>query len=212
MEDRRDYTIYKWIHSTLPLDFRYVGSTSDMKQRKKQHKSDCHNENSKNHNAQIYKIMREYGFENFIMVPIEIVKNITKTEARIIEENYRMDLEANMNMRRCFTSEEEYEKNRKKWKHNFYVRHKEDILIRHKEYNEANKEKIAIRCKEYANNHKEEILKWQGTVCDCECGKSYTKSNKARHEKCQTHLMYLLELEKTPEYQLASCLQELQVE
>jgi hypothetical protein len=208
MEDRRDYTIYKWIHSTLPLDFRYVGSTSDMKQRKKQHKSDCHNENSRNHNAQIYKIMREYGFENFIMVPIEIVKNITKTEARIIEENYRMDLEANMNMIRCFTSEEELKKDKKRWKHDDYIRRKDEILMKCKEYREANKEKIAIRCKEYLKNNKDEIHKWQSTVCDCECGKSYTKANKARHEKCKAHLMYLLELEKTPGNQLASCLEE----
>jgi hypothetical protein len=204
MEDRRDYTIYKWIHSTLPLDFRYVGSTSDMKQRKKQHKSDCHNENSRNHNAQIYKIMREYGFENFIMVPIEIVKNVTKTEARIIEEKYRMDLEANMNTVRCFTSEEELKKDKKRWNHDDYVRRKDYILMRCKEYREANKEKIAIRCKEYLKNHKDEIHKWQSTVCDCECGKSYTKANKARHEKCKAHLNYL--------DQLASCLHELQVE
>jgi hypothetical protein len=77
--------------------------TADFNKRRSKHKSDCINENSKVYNSKIYKTIREYGgWTNFKMIEIGKKEQLTKRQAEQIEEEYRVELKANMNGQRCF--------------------------------------------------------------------------------------------------------------
>jgi hypothetical protein len=56
-----DYVFYKIISISDDIDLCYVGSTANWKERQRQHKSICNNENSKLYNSKIYKTIRENG-------------------------------------------------------------------------------------------------------------------------------------------------------
>ena len=114
--ERKNYSFYKWIHTTDDLgDFIYVGNTSNITRRKQHHKCCCNNINGKAYNRELYKKMREYGYENFKMVILGTADNITKREAEQLEEQYRIAEKANLNMNRCFTTDEEKVEQHKLW-------------------------------------------------------------------------------------------------
>jgi hypothetical protein len=163
--EKLNYTFYKWIHTTQELEnFIYVGSTANIVSRKAKHKSECNNVNSKLYNLELYKKMREYGYENFKMVILGTAENITKREAEALEEQYRIKEQANLNGRRCYRTDEE----KKQADKIYYEENKAEILEKtkaynetHKEeikaYNEANKEKVAEQRKIYLANNKEKV-------------------------------------------------------
>jgi hypothetical protein len=150
-----DYSFYKIVCLDDSVDLCYVGSTANFNARKRNHKNACNNENWL---FKLYITMRENGgWDNFKMIEIGKREQLTKREAEQIEEDYRQELKANMNGKRCFVSPEQvkeekkiYDKERKQankehiaevWK-NYYVEHKEKLSKDNKEYYEVNKEKI----------------------------------------------------------------------
>tara|TARA_R110002153_G_scaffold272468_1_gene441188 strand:- start:36 stop:530 length:495 start_codon:yes stop_codon:yes gene_type:complete len=99
-DKRYEYFIYKLYNPDC--NFIYVGSTRDMTTRKSKHKSRCNNPNDAHYNLKVYKIIREHdGFENWYMVLLEVMPNVTKLEAELKEDCYRMELNATMNSRRA---------------------------------------------------------------------------------------------------------------
>ena len=107
------YYIYKISCDDLP-EFVYVGSTKAFRQRKRQHKSNCNNDNSEKHNIKLYQTIRENGgWENWRMVLIEECGEISFTQAKIKEEEHRVKLNANLNSQRCHQTEEEKKNKRK---------------------------------------------------------------------------------------------------
>ena len=134
-----DYIFYKFTCLDKSVDLRYVGSTADWKQRKRSHKSDCNNENSKSYNTKVYKLIRENGgWENFKMIEIGKQEQLTLREAEFIEEQYRVELNADMNDRRCFLTEEQKKEETKERCKEWYKNNPEHI----KEWRENNKEHI----------------------------------------------------------------------
>ena len=104
---------------------------------------------------------------------------------------------------------EEYPCNNRKElfkKEGFYIRNNKcvnkQILGRtQKEYWFETKPLRHKRQREFYQENREEIIKknsiynkkpvrkiWEKTIVDCDCGKTYTKSNKARHMKSKFHL------------------------
>ena len=53
--------IYKLVCNDVEIKERYVGSTTNMKVRKNQHKSVCNNPNSEKYNIYLYQFIRENG-------------------------------------------------------------------------------------------------------------------------------------------------------
>jgi hypothetical protein len=92
------------------------------------------------------------------------------------------------------------------YKQKWYANNKEDIAIKGKERYEENKEQICEQQKEYRENNKE-LLKerynanketiqardkaWRIIKHDCDCGGSFSNSDKARHLKTKKHQTYL---------------------
>ena len=94
-----DYIFYKIVCITDDIDLCYVGSTANWKERQREHKSRCNNENDKSYNNKKYQIIRANGgWENFKMIQLGTREQLTKREAEQIEEQYRQELKANMNI------------------------------------------------------------------------------------------------------------------
>ena len=159
------YYFYKIVCDDLP-NFVYVGSTMSFANRKYHHKRTCTNENNKKYNYKIYKTIRENGgWDNWRMVCVHQQEVDNKRHAEQIEEQYRVELNGNLNMIRAFRSEEQ----KKEYG---------------KEYYENNTEYF----KEYYQDNKDRIKEKVGEKITCECGFTYTFSHKARHMKSQKHI------------------------
>ena len=178
----KNYIIYKIICDDLP-DFIYVGSTCDFNYRKRKHKENCKNVTGKEYNKKLYTTIRDNGeWENWRMIQIHQAPNVTKREAETIEEEYRVELKANLNMVRAFLSPEIKVEERK---------------ARDKLYNASAEGKAAnyIKCKNYSQteNGKAAIIRFASKRYVCDCGKEICIKEKSRHEKTEFHLNYIKE-------------------
>jgi hypothetical protein len=184
----KNYIFYKIFKEDL--DEVYVGSTANFYSRKKSHKHDCNNEKRKTHNFKIYQTIRENGgWDEFKMIQIGTRENITKREAEQIEEEYRLELKGNLNMRRAFLSPEVNKEYHKEYNKERYQVNKDLILEQKKEYRQTNKEKICEKNKEYRQTNKEKISEQKKEKIICEiCNIEITRSSKAKHMKSQRHI------------------------
>tara|TARA_R110001606_G_scaffold33243_1_gene99534 strand:+ start:154 stop:633 length:480 start_codon:yes stop_codon:yes gene_type:complete len=84
----------------------YVGSTTNLKERRNAHNKCLYNEDAKSYNLKLYQNIREnnyeYNIEIFKMCPCN-----NNEELRIEEENIIKQLNANLNVRRAYCSPEE---------------------------------------------------------------------------------------------------------
>jgi hypothetical protein len=144
----------------------YVGSTTDFVKRQYHHKQSCNNETC---NFKIYQMIREKGgWDSWQMIPLEEYKECqTQVQARIREEEWRVKLNANLNMRKAFGAEtrqeylaqhhQEHKEERNKKSAQYHQEHKEEIKEKKKKYNQEHKEEIKQKNKKYYQEHKEEI-------------------------------------------------------
>ena len=159
------YYIYKICCDDCP-DYVYVGSTKAFRQRKNSHKKEYNNLRDR----KLYNTIRENGgWENWRMVILEDLGEVSFTEARIKEEEHRVKLNANLNSMRCFRTEEELIEYNKNYREN---KDKQQQIEYNKEYREKNKEKI--------KEHKSQPI-------ICECGRNISLTFKARHERTLIH-------------------------
>ncbi len=199
-----DYIFYKIVCLDNSVELCYVGSTANWKERQRNHRNICNNENIKNYNLKIYKTIREYGgWSNFKMIQIGTREQLNRREAEQIEEEYRQELKANMNMRRCFITEEQkreaYKELCKKWceenkdyykeyKQNYYEKNKNKILEQSQKYREDNKDKILEIQQKHRENNKDKINEKQREKVKCECGCMIGKTNLLRHQTLPKHI------------------------
>jgi hypothetical protein len=98
------YTIYKI--SIAGED--YIGSTMDLKQRKREHKSACNNENHHGYDSKIYTTIRANGgWDCCEITPVEEYECETKQQACIREEYWRREYKSLLNTYRAYRTEEE---------------------------------------------------------------------------------------------------------
>ena len=90
--------IYKIYCNDSSITEIYIGSTTNFKLRKCQHKSACYNDKSKKINMKIYKFINDNGgWDNFSMIPIIEYPCENKIQLLIKEEEYRKELNSNLN-------------------------------------------------------------------------------------------------------------------
>ena len=175
-----NYTFYKIVCLDNAVDLSYVGSTADFNKRKSSHKSNCNNEKTPAHNYKVYKTIRDNGgWSNFKIIEIGKQDQLTLREAEQIEEQYRLELNADMNDRRCFLTEEEKQEQKKEWRKN----NPEHI----KAYNqtESRKASQAIHCKEWRENNPEYIKDWRENNPEHIKKYNQTESRKAKQAIAQ---------------------------
>jgi len=160
-----DYTFYKIININGDVSLCYVGSTVNMKERTRSHKKNCKNPNMPNYHLKVYQTIREHGgWDEFKMIEIGTAEQLTLTEARIIEERYRVELCAELNMLKCHITEEE-RKERNKLKH-----------------------------QKYQQNHNEAIKQKRRVKIICECGCEICRDELSNHRKRQKHIDLMLKI------------------
>lgn len=195
-----DYKFYKIVCLDNSVELCYVGSTANWKARNHQHKNDCNNENSKAYSSKKYQTIRENGgWDNFKMIQIGTREQLTKRQAEQVEEEYRIELKANMNTIRCFLTEEQKQEQKKEQKKKWC----EDNINKHRQYQknyyEGNKEQRQIwleenkdKLLEYQQNYREEnrdkISENRREKCKCVCGCEVNKRNLLRHQKSPKHI------------------------
>lgn len=188
-----DYIFYKIVCLDEDIDLCYVGSTANWKLRHTEHKYNCNNESSKRYNRKIYQTIRENGgWDNFKMIQVGTREQLKKREAEAIEEEYRLELRANMNTIKCFTTDTKQEQ-KKKWCED----NKDKVAEYMKLYRQENKDKIALQSRKYYDDNKDEILKnnyEKGKVkVECECGCVVNQNCLTRHRKTPKHLKLINE-------------------
>jgi hypothetical protein len=202
-----NYVFYKIVCLDNSVEFCYVGYTADFNKRRYSHKNACINENNKDYNSKIYKTIRENGgWDNFKLIQIGTREQLTKREAEQIEENYRQELKANMNCRRCYLTEEQkqnyynenkeyhqkyYEDNKNKilkYYQDHYEANKDKFLEYSQKYYEENKDKFLEYSQKYYEENKDKIIEKQKVKVNCECGCMISKTNLSTHKKSPKHI------------------------
>ena len=90
--------IYKIICLDDSVTECYVGSTNDIKRRRRQHKSKCNNPNDDAYNKLLYKFIRDNnGWDNFTFRKIKTVHYDDKTELLDKERRWIERLNATLN-------------------------------------------------------------------------------------------------------------------
>jgi len=152
--------IYKLKHNEDYDDTNiYIGSTSNFKNRKYQHKTACNNEKSKHYNVPVYQYIRANGgWNEWVMIPIEVYSCNSKNELEIRERHHIDFLRPTLN--------------------------KQIPTRTDKEYREDNKEKNKEYSKEYTKDNKEKIeeRKKAKVICD-HCGCEVRKDGLITHKK-----------------------------
>tara|TARA_R110001606_G_scaffold312089_1_gene458840 strand:- start:57 stop:641 length:585 start_codon:yes stop_codon:yes gene_type:complete len=181
-----EYKIYKLCSDNC--DDYYVGSTRDFTTRKSSHKSCCNKPTNKEYNTKKYQTIREFGgWDEWRMVVLEILNNVTKLQAEIREEQLRVQIKAMLNSQRATRGNLSVQDYKKK-----YREENSDHLKEHeKRYREEHREQKKEYDKEYRENNK----KKKQEKFDCECGGKYTHNHKSKHFKTKIHKNYLNSLE-----------------
>jgi len=111
------YIIYK----ISIADQCYIGSTKDFKQRKQGHRDVCTHDSRNNHYLKIYETIRANGgWDKAEMIPIEEFECEGQLQARIREEYWRREYNAQLNLKRAYITKEQHEE----------LLHKNDVLRR----------------------------------------------------------------------------------
>ena len=157
------------IYTIRTGDSVYVGSTCNFNRRKQGHKESIYNEKKKKYDLKLYKTIRDNDGE-WDMKPHKEFPCENITQLSIEEERVRVELNADLNGKKCFITNEELKErdrlNMKKWRLNNI----EAVKEREKNYRKQNK-------KEY---------KYEKIVCECGCGVG--KSDIARHKRSVKHI------------------------
>jgi len=199
-----DYTFYKIINVNCDVDLCYVGSTVNMIERVRSHKYNCKNHSSAKYHLKVYKTIREHGgWDEFKIIEIGYEKQLTLTEAHVIEEKYRVELCAELNSQRCHVTYEARKESDALFHRNLYQNNKEVFSKRQKVYNQVNKEVVAERRKVYYENNKELLSERRKVYCEnnkdkikarksekitCECGCVIGRGSLASHCKSKKHI------------------------
>jgi len=97
----KDYSkglIYKICSLDPEITDCYVGSSTNFKQRKAQHKTACNSPNNKGYNINVYKFIREHGgWENWQMLQIEEFPCNSSHELALQERFHLEQLKATLN-------------------------------------------------------------------------------------------------------------------
>jgi hypothetical protein len=183
--------IYKIVCNDLTVTDCYVGSTTDFKTRKCAHKSNCNNKNRKSYDLKVYKMIRDNGnWNNWTMLQIEKFPCNDSNEAHARERYWYENMNAKLNSCIPNRSVKEYYNEHKEDAKEYYIQNKDRI----KEYNVKYYDENKDRKKEYYIQNKEKIAKHKSEIIICACGKTYTITNKTRHEKSLKHREHIKNL------------------
>ena len=155
--------VYKYFFDDQLL---YIGSTFNLQDRERHHKSCLNNKNSKKYNKPFYKYLNENGLKiedlkkEIINTTLSTKKELQKFEGILIRQ---LEPKCNkyINGRTMKEYREDNKEQIKEKRKEYRLNNKEKIKEYNKEYNEDNKEYNKEYHKEYRLNNKEKIKEYQ---------------------------------------------------
>jgi hypothetical protein len=164
--------IYKICCKDVTIKDVYVGSTTNLAQRRAHHKGACNRPDNKGHNRPVYQFIRETGgWNGWEVVKIEDYSCDCDEDMRRCERRWLETLQATLNGNNPFTgivteNQEEYRK------------------VYNKVYKQEHKEELAARANVYQQEHKAEIEAKKSVKVTCEhCQSVVRKDCLVRHRK-----------------------------
>ena len=179
------------------LENIYIGSTTNFKGRKHQHKYNCCNPNNERYNNKKYQYIRDNGgWEEWKMIWLEDYPCKTLRELQLREDQVMIQYENRINKNRASrTYKEYYEDNKEqilKKVNEYREQNKQIINEKKKKWYEDNKDKITEQKKDYREKNKEQIAEHKNEKIKCNiCGCESTRCHLKRHQrskKCQSYL------------------------
>ena len=138
MIDYSKSIIYKLCCKDINIKEIYIGSTTNFKRRKCEHKFICNNSNNKKYNLNVYKFIRANGnWDNWDMVIIEKFECNDNLELHRRERYWLENLQATLNMCIPNRSKKEWEDDNKE-NYNKKRREKVECNICNKVINRGN--------------------------------------------------------------------------
>jgi len=193
MENAKIYKLVNDIDNKV-----YIGSSTYayLASRMNIHRQMCKDVSGRR-NTILYNYMREIGVEHFKIEILEKVICENKQQLREREQHWIDELKPELNMVRAIPADKEYYKerrdkeNERETKKKYYEEHREEIIMKQKQYNKENKEKIAERKKAYREKHLDEIKAKRMIKTKCECGSECCKQGVLRHLNTKQHLDFM---------------------
>lgn len=199
MPNYKNSIVYKLCCNDTAVTEVYVGSTTNFKNRKSDHKKACCKESYKGHNLYVYRFIRDNGgWSNWSMVQLEAIELNTKRELHARERHWLETLGASLNKivplrtraeyreanrERLNAQKKLYDQANKEKKKVYREANREAILAYYKQYNQANKEK------------KKQHYHAKKDVKPCSvCGGKFNHGDKRtikRHAKSKRHIKAL---------------------
>ena len=184
---------YKIVCKNLDIHEIYIGHTTDFTTRTLRHKNNCKNPNNKSYNQNVYRFIRDNGgWDNFDMILIERTKCEDILDAKRKERKYIEDMHATLNSNLPSRTQKEWTADNidkiVEYKHNWHNENKERLSQNKKETYINQREVILEKAKNYYKENTDKCKEWKSGIVKCECGLTYTNSNKARHFKSKNHL------------------------
>jgi hypothetical protein len=183
-----DYSKGKIYKLVSPSGLIYVGSTCEptIAIRKAKHKSNFKGwKNGKSNFVTSFKLFEE-DEDNVVIVLIEEFPCENKMQLHKQERFYIETLDCVNKIIVGRTYKEYYIDNKDKLKQ-YSEQYRENNKDKSKEYRENNKDKS----KKYRENNKDVLKAKRNAEIQCDCGITYTRVNKTRHEKSNKHQNFI---------------------
>lgn len=160
--------IYKLCCKNTDIKDEYVGSTTNKRSRKSNHKLNCSDQNRKDYNLRVYQFIRENGgWENWQFIILEKCEVSNVVELRLRERHFIELLRPTLNKLIPTRTQKEYD----------YVNREKIKEYRSKYYEENKSEIIRKNCE----RQKKRIL--------CEsCNIEIAMSSLSHHKKSEGHI------------------------
>ena len=165
--------VYKICCKDVNITHIYVGSTTNFKNRKSQHKGNCNNEKNKSYNLHVYSFIRlSGGWDNFDMIEIEkILECNDGNELRKRERYYIETLKAELNKNIPTRTPEEYR-----------IEHTDEFRDRGINYRRKNADIIKEKRRIYEDKNREKI-----DARNKLCVEKFCKLNNIDYESLKKH-------------------------
>ena len=165
----------------------YIGSTIDLNERMRHHKSKKNNTTSKTIIAG-----DNYGEAKILLsCPCNDKEELFQIEQGFLDTYREKYGDSVLNKYNAYTTEEETrEKKRKncaKWRKN----NPEKVKENNAKHRAINPEKIKESSAKYRAENRETIRAYKNEQFKCECGGSYTRARKARHLRTKKHQKFI---------------------
>ena len=176
MVNYENSVIYKIVSRDPSIKNNYIGSTTDFRKIKINHKSNCNNKNSKFYRRYVYRFIRKNGgWRNWKIAVVKKYPDIEdKMELLKKHRKWMRVLDASLNKRVPGTV---LKVGKRKYDKMYYQLHREKNVEYYRQYNEY-----------YRQTHYIQIRTKARKQVECECGCIVKQCSIAYHIKSQKHI------------------------